>query len=84
MQETGNENLFWHKIVFYIWSWTVFPANRRMNLGLFTMDLHRMAQEGHLSNLAKNEIREGNCILSACDSVYRENFVSPRETVRLN
>ena len=31
MRETGD---LAH--VFYIWSWTVFPANRRMNLVLFT------------------------------------------------
>ena len=33
---------------------------------------------------AKNEIIEGNRILSACESVYHEIFVSRHETVRLN
>ena len=32
---------------------------------------------------AKNEITEGNCIFSACDSVYRDIFVSRRQTVSL-
>ena len=69
-----------------MWSGTVFPANRRMKLGLFTnygLICTELAQENHLSK-PKNEIIEGNCNLSACDSVYREIFVSRRETGRLN
>ena len=62
----------------------MFPANRRINLALFTN--YGFAQNWHKiksPKQAKNEIIE-NCILSACDSVYREIFVSRRETVRLN
>ena len=72
--------------VFYIWLWTVFPANRRMNLGLFTNLMDWFAQNWHkkVSPTAKTEIVEGNYILSACDSVYREIFVFRREIVRLN
>ena len=47
------------------------------------IDLHRIgARES--PKQAKNEIIGGNCNLSACDSVYRDIFVSHRETVRLN
>ena len=57
-----------------------------MNLGLFTnyrIDLHRIGARKSPKQ-AKNEIIEGNCNLSACDSVYREIFVSRFETMRLN
>ena len=50
------------------------------NYGLICTEL---VQESHLSK-PKIKIIEGNCILSACDSVYCEIFVSRRETVSLN
>ena len=58
-----------------------------MNLGLFTnygLICTGKKVTRKSPKQAKNEIIEGNCILSACDSVYREMFVSCRETVRLN
>ena len=56
-----------------------------MNLGLLILamvriDLHRIGTRKSPKQ-ATNEIIEGNCILSACDSVYREIFVSHCETV---
>ena len=68
MRETGYENLIWHMSSIYAH-------------GLCFQNCIWCRKS---PKQAKNEIIEGNCIFSACDSVYREIFVSRRETLRLN
>ena len=77
MRETGNENLILAHVLFM----DCFPANRWMNLGLLNYRIGARKSPKQ----AKNEIIEGNCNLSACDSnIVDTKFLSTERNVEVN
>ena len=85
MRQTGNNKLIWHLSSTYgaeVHVLSTSRSNMTKLICLRIVDFYRISTRKSIL-LGKNENIQGKCILSACESVYREIFEPHRETLRL-